>query len=293
MKPRRHPRVSPSTAPFRPMSSSVRRLFADRDIPPRRRRHHPLRVHCSTAYSACAFPRQHGLSRLLHDDEHPRASAAPLRGRSQELHRSMSAVDLVRTILDRRVPAFPKQWSGRHFKAPARRPLDSTRSRLVSALEPLPRSNTSTLEPRFLQGNGGCGSFGYGRAGHGSGLPDTLLSGCRRTRRRALQSLIPSPFLVQQQPQPPVRTGQRVRVQQLEQRQDIPVDAFRIGMSSDTAGAIRSAPPAAPAQHQRLLQRWRHRRRFAPQPQCQRADRSNSRTPTWCRCGRCSSSSSR
>ena len=97
----------------------------------------PALFHDSTDY----------ISRLLHDDEHPRsASAAPLTQTESELHRSMSAVDLVRTISSidvsprvvfrsRRVDA-----TFRSARAPPTR-LDSNTPSFPPSEPPSPRSN--------------------------------------------------------------------------------------------------------------------------------------------------------
>ena len=145
VSPSASPRLS-STAPFRPMSSSVRRLFADRDIPPRRRRHHPLRVRVRLTLLRLRFSTTARIiSRLLHDDEHPERLRRPLTQTESELHRSMSAVDLVRTIssidVSPRVVFEAVEWTPLS-KRP--RAAHSTRldHALVSALEPpSPRSN--------------------------------------------------------------------------------------------------------------------------------------------------------
>ena len=129
------PRVSPSTAPFRPMSSSVRRLFADRDIPPRRRRHHPLRVRvrltllrlrfsttaritspgsCTTTSTPGAPPPPHSRRRSLSFIAPcPQSTWCVRSPRSTCPHASFSEA---------------VEWTPL-FEAPARRPLDSTRSR--------------------------------------------------------------------------------------------------------------------------------------------------------------------
>ena len=117
------------------MSSSVRRLFADRDIPPRRRRHHPLRVRvrltllrlrfsttaritspgsCTTTSTPGAPPPPHSRRRSLSFIAPcPQSTWCVRSPRSTCPHASFSEA---------------VEWTPL-FQARARAPLDSTRSR--------------------------------------------------------------------------------------------------------------------------------------------------------------------